>query len=151
MANKKRITTSNMLSRILKTNNIVSLIKNNDNNMETRTFAGYLQDLCKEKGVVQEHIILRSDIERTYGHQIFRGLHAPSRDKVIQLAFGFGLNVEETQTLLCRSRHSALYPKLKRDAVIIFCLNKQKTILEAQELLYELELTILGGKQNAQN
>jgi transcriptional regulator with XRE-family HTH domain len=151
MADKKRITTSNMLSRILKTNNIANLMKNNDNNMESRTLAGYLQDLCKEKGVVQEHIILRSDIDRTYGHQIFRGLHAPSRDKIIQLAFGFGLNVEETQGLLRQAKYSALYPKLKRDAVIIFCLNKQKTIIETQELLYELELTILGGKQNAQN
>ncbi|MCL2773689.1 MAG: hypothetical protein FWD71_10100 [Oscillospiraceae bacterium] len=148
MSDEKRIRTSKMLANLLKTNNIVSFIKNNNDNMETRSLTDYLRDLCNEKGVVQEHIILRSDIDRTYGHQIFRGLHSPSRDKTIQLAFGFGLNVEETQVLLRHANHNALYPKLKRDAVIIFCLNRNKTVVETQELLYELELTILGGKHN---
>jgi len=146
MAGEKRIRTSEMLSLILKTNNIKSFIKNNGDNMKIRDLCGHLQDLCREKGIVQEHVILRSDIERTYGHQIFRGLHAPSRDKTIQLAIGFGLNVEETQVLLRHAKHNPLYPKLKRDAVIIFCLNRQKDILETQNLLFELELTVLGGK-----
>ena len=151
MLYEKYVRTSKMLSLIFKTNNIGSFIKNNSDNMETRRFADYLKDLCKEKNVVQEHIILRSDIDRTYGHQIFRGLHMPSRDKTIQIAFGFGLNVEETQVLLRFARHSALYPKFKRDAVIIFCLNRQKTVVETQNLLYELGLTILGGKCNEPN
>jgi len=148
MLNEKYITTSKMLALIFKTNNIGNFIKNNSVNMETCRLTDYLKDLCKEKNVVQEHVIIHSDIDRTYGHQIFRGLHKPSRDKIIQLAFGFGLNLEETQVLLRFAKYSALYPKLKRDAVIIFCLNRKKTALETQDLLYELGLTILGGRCN---
>jgi len=148
MANEKRVRTSKMLALILKTNNISNFIKNSSGNMESRSLNDYLKDLCKEKNVVREHTIVRSDVDRSYGHQIFRGLHKPSRDKTIQLAFGFGLTVEETQILLRFAKHSALYPKLKRDAVIIFCLNRQKTIFETQDLLYELGLATLGGKRN---
>ena len=151
MPDEKRIRTSKMLARLLKTNNISRFIKNNGNIIETLSLKGYLKDLCEKRGAVQEHVIRRSDIERTYGHQIFRGIHAPSRDKTIQLAFGFGLDIEETQNLLRQAKHSALYPRLKRDAVIIFCLSRQKTVLETQDLLYELELTMLGGKRNEPN
>jgi hypothetical protein len=145
MSNEKHIRTSKMLSLIYKTNDIGNFIKNNSGNMETRRLTDYLKDLCREKNFVQEHVIIRSDIDRTYGHQIFRGLHKPSRDKTIQLAFGFGLTVEETQVLLRFAKHSTLYPKIKRDAVIIFCLHRKKTTFETQDLLYELGLSILGG------
>ena len=40
---------------------------------------------------------------------------------------------------------SPLYPKLRRDAIILYCLNRRKTLAETQELLQSMELTILGG------
>jgi hypothetical protein len=146
MFDEKYIPTSKMLASILNTNNISSFIKNNSCNMETRRFTDYLKDLCKEKNIVREEVFFHSHIERTYGHQIFRGLHTPSRDKTIQLAFGFGLNVEETQTLLRLAKHSTLYPKLTRDAVFIFCLQRKKSAAQVQELLDELELAPLLEK-----
>ena len=58
-------------------------------------------------------VIERSQIERTYGHQLFNGTRRPSRDKVLQLALGLGLSVDETQRLLRAAGKSPLYPRLK--------------------------------------
>lgn len=64
---------------------------------------------------------------------------------MLQLAFGLGVGVEETQRLLRLADRSPLYPKLRRDAIILYCLNRRKTLAETQELLQSMELTILGG------
>jgi len=96
---------------------------------------------------VPERIINRADIESSYGHQIFKGSRMPSRDKVIQLAFGFGFGLEETQTLLQVAQYSPLYPKIKRDAVLIFCLGHKRGMIETQALLHELGLKLLGGER----
>ena len=45
---------------------------------------------------------------RNYAYQLFNGTRKPSRDKVIQLAFGFGLSVDDTQELLKVARQAPL-------------------------------------------
>ena len=98
-------------------------------------------------GQVPERVIKMASIERTYGHQLFNGTRKPSRDKVIQLAFGFRLGVDEAQRLLKIAQKSLLYTKIKRDAVILYCLNNQKSIIETQSVLETLGLTLIGGEE----
>ena len=89
-------------------------------------------------------MIRTSGIDRTYGHQLFSGLRQPSRDKVIQLAFGFSMSVDEAQELLKIAGKSPLYPKLRRDAAIMYCLNNGISFCDAQAVLQELSLPLIG-------
>ena len=91
-----------------------------------------------------EQVIKKSQIDRTYGHQIFNGTRIPSRDKLIQLAFGFGLSLDETQTLLKKAGKSTLYAKVKRDAACIYGLSHDMNMMEVQDLMASLELPLLG-------
>jgi transcriptional regulator with XRE-family HTH domain len=103
----------------------------------------YLAELCREKAA-RGQVIRRADLARTYGHQIFNGTRRPSRDKLIQICFGLGLDVEEAQALLKKAEKSPLYPKLLRDAAVMRCLHDGKTVQQPQELLDRLGLTLLG-------
>ena len=67
---------------------------------------------------------------------------------MLQLAIGLGLDVDETQALLRAAGKSLLYPRLKRDAVILYGLQKGLPILTVQEILTKYELTLLGGQKN---
>ena len=145
-ATQTKDSTSTLLRRLMKTSDIKSLIEQNDARMVVPTFTEYLAECCEARGVLPDNVIKRTDIERTYGHQLFNGTRAPSRDKVLQLSFGFGFDVEETQKLLRIAGKSELYPKIRRDAAIIFCINRKKTITDAQCILDELGLPLLGGK-----
>lgn len=147
-AARPKDTTSTMLRRLMKTSDIKRFIEQNDDRLTAPSFTEYLADCCKKSGMLPDHIIKRTDIDRTYGHQLFNGTRAPSRDKVLQLAFGFGFGVEDTQRLLRAARKSELYPKLRRDAAIIFCLNRKKTVMETQDILDELGLPLLGGRKS---
>lgn len=142
---KKTVSTSSLWTRLLKTDSAERFLRDYDTQEELPPFSEYIQTVCREKGLVAEHIIKNSGIDRTYGHQLFSGLRKPSRDKVLMLAFGIGLTPDETQDLLRVAGRSLLYPKIKRDAVIAFCLNKKNSLMETQEILDEMGLTLLGG------
>lgn len=105
----------------------------------------YLSDLCAAKSMIPERVIKMALIDRTYGHQLFNGTRKPSRDKAIQLAFGLGLDIDGAQKLLERAQKSKLYPKIKRDAAILYCLYHKINLIEVQDMLSELGLTVLGG------
>lgn len=138
------IRTSTLLRKLADTSDFTSFVKNNKNTLRDTSFSEFLSGLCADKSLVPEHIIKASQIDRTYGHQLFNGTRRPSRDKVIQLAFGFGMTVDEAQQLLRVAGKSQLYPKIKRDAAIIFCLSKGLNIFEVQNLLDSLDLSLLG-------
>ena len=84
----------------------------------------------------------------SYGHRLFAGGRNPSRDTVLQLAFGFELDPEGAQELLKIARAAQLHPKVKRDAVIAFCLHRGQSLIEAQQALMDHGLPILGGARN---
>lgn len=141
---KKRTSTTSFLSCLLKAPDLEQFIKSNADEMKMLSFCEYITQLCKECGEVPEHIIKRANIERSYGHQIFRGTRNPSRDTVLQLAFGFEADVDEAQELLKYAGKNALYPRVMRDAALMYCLHGRFTIVETQRVLQEMGLPLLG-------
>lgn len=139
-----KLTTNSLMNRIIKGKDIRAVLDDNIEEFEEPSISGYLGELCKKHDKVPEHVIKKAHIDRTYGHQIFNGTRIPSRDKLLQLAFGFGLSLEEAQKLLKISGKSTLYAKIKRDAVCIYAISHDMSIMEAQELLLSLGLPILG-------
>ncbi|MCL2820130.1 MAG: hypothetical protein FWD38_04780 [Oscillospiraceae bacterium] len=145
----EKISTSKMLQHLFKTASLDRFIKRYDRDMEyLPLFHEHINNLCKDKGTVPEQVIKKADIERTYGHQLFNGTRTPSRDKVIQLAFGFEMGYEETQKLLSVARKSSLHPKVKRDAVIIYAIEHELTLDDVQATLFDLEIKLLGKERN---
>lgn len=111
-------------------------------------FSDYISELCRTRGEKAEQVIQRGDIENSFGHRLFSGARNPSRDTVLQLAFGFRLDADETQQLLKVAHAAALHPKVKRDAVIAFCLHHRKPLVEAQQILSDNDLPLLGGAKH---
>lgn len=104
----------------------------------------YLDLLISEKGLNKSEIIRKSNLDRNYAYQILNGTKKnPSRDKIIMLAFGMELDTEETRKLLKLCKLSDLYVRDPRDSIIIFCLNKHTSLLEANEHIEEFGLDIL--------
>lgn len=142
----KEGSTSALLRRLLNTPDLEQFMECNASELEIPQFHAYISELCETAGMVQEQVIKQSGIERTYGHQLFNGTRKPSRDKVIQLAFGLKMDLEGTLKLLQIAQKSSLYPKIKRDAAILYCINHRMDIIETQNVLYSLGLTLLGGE-----
>ena len=140
----EKVSTDSLLKRILRTKNLNTFLQRNEQYLRPEAFPELLQSLCGKRGLVAERVIQRAQIDRTYGHQLFNGTRRPSRDKVLQLAIGMGLSLEETQQLLQAAGRSPLYPRLKRDAALIFCLKNGYDMMETQETLGKNDISLLG-------
>ena len=79
--------------------------------MQNKTVPELLADLLERKQLTRAAVIRAAGLARTYGYQLFDGTYTPTRDKLIQLAFGFQLTVEETQALLKAAGHAVLYTR----------------------------------------
>ena len=143
-----KVNTNTLMKRLFKASDLDTFFQKNENQLGTPEFYTILKELCGQRGLIPAHVIDRAQIERTYGHQLFNGTRRPSRDKVLQLALGLGLEVNETQMLLRAAGASPLYPRLKRDAVILYGIERGFTVLAVQETLTKYGLTILGGQKD---
>ena len=72
----------------------------------------------------------------TFGYQIFVGQRNASRNKLLQIAFALGCTLRETNRLLHAGGVSQLYCKNRRDAIMIFCIDRGYTLMRANEELY---------------
>lgn len=142
------ITTQALWAKLFEAPTIDSYLSEADNNA-LPAFADYISDLAEARGVKPETIIRHSNLESSFGHRLFAGTRNPSRDTVLQLAFGFELTSDETQFLMKVARVTALHPKVPRDAVIAYGLHHQLTLIETQQLLYESGLPLIGGGRRA--
>ena len=115
---------------------------------ELPAFSDYITELCRARGERPEQVIRRGNLERSFGHRLFSGMRNPSRDTVLQLAFGFELTTDGAQQLLKVAKVSPLHPKVKRDAVIAWCLHRRRSLVETQQLLHENGFPLIGGVRN---
>ena len=104
----------------------------------------HLLKLLQQKNISKAQVIHQANLDRVYGYQIFNGTRTPTREKLLQLAFGFRLSLEETQEILKIAGVAPLYAKIKREAAIIFCLNKKYSLDEAQEFLFQADLRVIN-------
>ena len=137
---KSQKTTDQLLKILQNSNDINSYLTDNNSNISNISFHEYLTQLLDEKGLTKAQVITDSNIQKNYGYQIFDGSKTPSRDKVIALALAMQLNLDEANL----SNNGILYPKNKRDSIIIFGLENNQKIIDLNITLDDLGEAPLG-------
>ena len=132
--------TSDLLKELNSTSNIDSYLKDNENYIINQTLCKYLSELIESKQLSKSEIIRKSDINEIYAYQIFSGKRFPSRNKLIRICIGAEFTLEEINNVMTVAEFSPLYPKIKRDSIIIFGIRNEKSILQINELLYSHQL-----------
>ncbi|MBO7453367.1 MAG: helix-turn-helix transcriptional regulator [Clostridiales bacterium] len=98
-------------------------------------FYEYLSVLMRERNLTSTDLISASKIDRSYWYQIEKGDKTPGREKVIMIALGLKASLEETQKMLGLAGQNQLYSKDVRDSLIIYAINKNMTIMDANAML----------------
>lgn len=141
--------TRELWARLFEAPSVDRFLSENDSACTMPSLSAYLLALCEARGIAPGKVVQRAGIERSYGNRLFSGMRRPSRDTVLQLAFGLGLTADETQDLLKVARMAPLHPKIRRDAVIAYGLHRHLALMEVQQQLYDMGLPLLGGQRHA--
>lgn len=110
-----------------------------------RELSDYLHELLAEKGMRRADVVRASGLNGTFVYDVFQGKSKLGRDNAIMLALGLRCTLIETQRLLRLDGVSELWPKVRRDAIVIWCVEHGCSRVETDDELYALgEKPLLG-------
>ena len=118
--------------------------RENKDYMVMDSLSSLLGRLLEQKGLKKAQVIRNAELSEVYGYQIFSGIRVPERKKLLCLAVGMGLNIDEVQRLLKCAGYPQLYAKLPFDSVVLYGLCKRLSVVQINELLYSYDLEMLG-------
>ena len=136
--------TANIVKELGLCSDFKTFYNENREYMISDTLGELLRRLQQEKDLRKSEVIRRSELSEVYAYQIFSGQRHPDRKKLLCLAVGMTLNLEETQTLLKCAGYAPLYVKLPFDSVVIYGICKGLSVIEINEILFENNLETLG-------
>lgn len=105
--------------------------------MIVKELSVYLSNILENKGLVKSAVIKKTEISEVMGYQILSGVRKPSRDSLICICRAMELSIEETQEILKIGGFAPLYPKLKREAIIINGIGANLSTSKINEKLYD--------------
>lgn len=135
--------TGELMKHLKSGEDIGTYLSANEDQFITVSVSGYLTEVLKQKGLTRSEVIRRSGMDKVYAYQIFDGKRSPSRDKLLLLAFGMELDPDETQKLLKYCAMPTLYPKSRRDSILIYALERHMSVIDLNLLLDEKNEAIL--------
>ena len=136
--------TSQMLDELRNCADFNRFYKENEDHVIRSTLAQYLEDLLKESGMKKADVIKRAEMSEVYGYQIFSGLRVPERKKLLCLAIGMELTLEQVQNLLKCSGYAQLYVKNTFDCILIYGICKKMTVAQINFILFDYGMETLG-------
>lgn len=132
-----RVTTSGLMSRLKTTKCLANYFKNNSDSMLDDTVGSYLSSVMAEKGINASELAMKSNMSN-FIYRILSDEAVPSRNALIAMAFALKMDLEQAQYLLRLGSHARLDPRIHRDAVVIFAMNKGMDLPSCNDLLYSL-------------
>jgi transcriptional regulator with XRE-family HTH domain len=120
------------------------LIQNTETSITDPNTPAFLANLLEKHGLTIQYVIKKANLSPSFGYQVFNGRRSPTRDILLRIAFAMRLTVDETQHLLKIAQRGELYPRVRRDAAIIFCLERNCSLCDAEELLESIGETSLS-------
>lgn len=129
--------TEDLLNEIMESTQISQYLTENETEFLNMPLHLYLKQLLDVKGFKISQIAERS-CKGEYIYQVFRGIKNPSRDVVLCIALALQLTCPNAIQLLRIARMPALDARNRRDSIILFALNRNLSVPETNDILYEL-------------
>lgn len=90
------------------------------------SFSDYISNIMRKKGLKRQNVIIRANLPQKYGYKLLSGeTHTTDRDKILRICFSLKMSLKEAQTALKLFGMNELYPKIKRDAMLIVAFNNK--------------------------
>ena len=112
--------------------------------MYTDTFEKHLQQLINKKGLKNSEVYATANISKQYFSKLLKGQVKPSKEKVLALAVGLHLNLDETVDFL-RLAGYALSPISQTDVIVeYFIKHKDYSVMKIDIVLFDYGLDPLS-------
>lgn len=125
--------TSDLESMLLKADKFDEEILKNNPAPEFREF---IDTLLKERNLKRSELIMRLNLDRTYGYQILNGMRTPTKRHIILIGLFLGVNLDQMQTMLRICGRESLYIRNIEDARVMYALEHNYPYEKAIDFIY---------------
>lgn len=126
------------LLEVIKNNPLDRTIKEIQEEQLNISLSEYLNGLIAERGSKPSDVMKKTGLNKSYFYALLDGTKVnPSRDVLIRLCFGFELSLDDTQKFLKTFNTAVLYPRSRRDSIIIHAIENRLTLIQCNDNLYE--------------
>lgn len=140
---KKNLQTRELINALKETKHIDEFLQDHESELNQVELHTYLYELTDRAGLTIPQLMVKASIAKSLAYQIFNGQRMPNRNLIIRIALALKLDLEVTQRLLRIAKKGELYPRVQRDAAIIFCIQHGYSLIDTNELLENLGEAIL--------
>lgn len=135
--------TNNLRQELMEAPNLDQFLSENQDSFNRDSVCELLNRLFQKRRISKAVLAKQSGMSEVYLHQVFSGRRNPSRNRLLCLCFGLNASLEETQELLKQCGFAQLYPKDRRDAIILYgILNGMDLFAVNDKLFAENEETL---------
>ncbi len=128
--------TNNMQQELMSAPDLDRFLSENQDNFLSGNILELLNALFQKRSISKAALAKQSGMSEVYLHQVFAGRRNPSRSRLICLCFGLSATLDETQELLKQGGFAQLFPKNRRDAIIIYGLVNSASLFEVNDKLF---------------
>ena len=109
----------------------------NRENFNNTSVAESLNQMILKQRISKSALARQSGMSEVYLHQVFSGRRTPSRTRLLCMCFGLQATVAEAQVLLKQCGYAPLYPKNRRDAILLYGLSHKETLFQINDTLFD--------------
>lgn len=130
------MTTAELLKTLSKQNcSLKAYLSDNDDQFVNEDIKEFWENLITARNYSKSNIINKSDFSYCYFYDVINGRKMPTKDKVVRLGLAMKLTLDECQKALKISGRSALYPRIRRDSILIYAIENHLTVFQCDALL----------------
>ena len=115
----KNKATDDLRQELMSEGSIDAYLHRNAPHFNSQSIAELLAALYEKTKLSKAALARRAGMSEVYLHQVFAGRRKPSRDRLLCLCIGLEATLDETQQILRQAAYAPLYPKRRRDAILI--------------------------------
>lgn len=128
--------TDDLRQELMESPDLDQFLTDNQEDFDGGRIGEMLNTLFQKHRISKAALARLSGMSEVYLHQVFAGRRNPSRSRLLCLCFGLDATVEETQMLLKHCGHAQLYPKNRRDAIILYGLANNMDLFDVNDKLF---------------
>ncbi len=135
---KQPLTTTALFALLEQSRSLETFFSDHGDELPSMHLSDYLAFLLERHQMTKQAVIRAANLERSNGYQIFNGYRTPRRNALIRIALGMHLTLDETQYLLKLALRGELYPRSRRDAALIYCIQHRLSLIDTELMLEQL-------------
>lgn len=128
--------TDDLKQELMDAPNLNNFLSDNQGQFNRKSVSEALNQLFEKRKISKAALAKQSGMSEIYLHQIFAGRRNPSRSRLICLCYGLNATLDETQQFLKLCGLAELYPKNRRDAILIYGLVHHVSLFEINDKLF---------------